>query len=312
MSLNTASATAVLRGLTAKFNSGAERANPFYPTVCTSVPSTGADEQYGILGGVAAVREWIDDRNAKELRAADFTLKNKLWEQTQRIPKTDFKDDRIGLFSPVMEMLGQRAAKHPDKLLMDLIIAAESGACFDGQYFFDTDHVWGDSGSQSNDLSYECVNGDAPTAAEMKAAYNAAIYALNTFKDDQGELLNNETFDDATDGVVILCHQVQYQSLLDALTVRLGSTGGDNVVVTRRPAIKVAARMPANRFDVYLTNQPLRPYIFQEREPLSTDFVGLDDLEKKDVLFLSEARYNAGYGAWWTAVRTTLTTAAPS
>ena len=47
----------------------------------------------------------------------------------------------------------QRAQAHWAKLLSDLIIAAESTVCYDGQYFFDTDHSEGDSGTQDNDLS---------------------------------------------------------------------------------------------------------------------------------------------------------------
>ena len=34
-------------------------------------------------------------------------------------------------------------------------INGEATVCYDGQYFFDTDHVEGDSGTQSNDLSVD-------------------------------------------------------------------------------------------------------------------------------------------------------------
>jgi hypothetical protein len=33
----------------------------------------------------------------------------------------------------------------------------------------------------------------------------------------------------------------------------------------------------------------------------------LNDIETKDVKFMTEARYNVGYLAWWTAVLTTFT-----
>jgi hypothetical protein len=60
-------------------------------------------------------------------------------------------------------------------------------------------------------------------------------------------------------------------------------------------------------WDLYRLDQPFKPYIFQAREPLRRDTKGMDDIEFKDVKFMTEARYNLGYGAWWNAVRTTFT-----
>jgi phage major head subunit gpT-like protein len=306
MSLDTASAMVKLRSLTARFDNRVKAAQPFYPQLCTTVPSTGADEEYGILGNVPQVREWIGDRQFKELRAAKWTIENKLWEQSLRIAKTDIADDRLGMYSPALEELGNRAAKYPDALLFSLINGGEAAACFDAQYFFDTDHAWGDSGNQSNDLTYNCSDHTNPTAAEIKAAYNAAVKAMMEFKDDQGEFINDDIWD-ASVQLVIVCNHTLQQVMHDALTVMLNSTGGENYVVTKRPTIITSAKFTSTvKFDVYKTDSPIRPFIFQAREPLSRQMKDVDDLEFKDVKFMTSARYNVGYGAWWTAVRTTL------
>jgi phage major head subunit gpT-like protein len=39
--------------------------------------------------------------------------------------------------------MGQAAAVHPDELVFALLAAGFATACFDGQYFFDSDHPVG-------------------------------------------------------------------------------------------------------------------------------------------------------------------------
>lgn len=305
MSLDTAAAVSGLRGLTSKFDNAVRSTPVFYPTLCSVVPSRGADEEYGLLGRVPGVREWLGERNFKTLRAAKWTLENKSWETSVLIDRDDIDDDRLGMYAITLAQMGARAAKHPDKLLFSLINDGESSEAFDGQYFFDTDHSWGDSGTQDNDLSASAVSPTAPTAAELKVAYNAALVALTGYKDDQGELLNSDIVDEAQSLVIMTPPGQMHQAAHDALTVRLGSQGGDNVVIMR-PRIYASARLTGTaKFDVYKVDEPLKPYIFQARKPLQRQMKGRNDIEEKGVKFMTEARYNLGYGAWWCAVRTT-------
>ncbi len=310
MTLDTGVAVSRLRGLTAIFDSAVKAPKLFYPMLSSIVPSDGADEEYGMLGAIASVREWLGDRNWKTERAAKWTIENKLWELSHLIDRADLDDDRMGMHRLKMADMGRRAAKHPDKLLYALINAGESdslGTSFDGQYFFDTDHEWGTSGSQSNDLSYVAATGTVPTIAEFKAAYNAATAALMTFKDDQGELLNDEIFD-ANQQVVVVVPLALQQIAHDALSVRTVAAGGENFVITLPKIIATAGFTAGDeKFDVYKVDEPLMPYIFQAREALRRQMKNLTDIEEKAAKFMTEARYNMGYGAWWTAVRTTFT-----
>jgi len=310
MSLNTSSAVTKLRSLTQRFDHAVVAANPFYPTLCTDVPSDGADEEYGMLGAVPGVREWLGDRSYKELREANWTIRNKLWEQSLQILRQDMEDDRLGKYDPVAEQLGIRAAHHPDVLLMSLINGAESGECFDGQYYFDTDHVWGQSGTQSNLLSPTAANTASVTTAEFKAAFNAAIAALYGFKDDQGQLLNDEVFEQ-NDGsnLAVVVPAALRQTAYDALTAALATNGGTNVVLNRPRIITANSYTATTSFDLYKIDAPLKPYIFQRRTPLKRQLADLDNIKEKAVKLLTEARYNVGYGAWWCAVRSTFTAA---
>lgn len=305
MPLDTAKATVTLRTLTKKFDQRAASATPFYPTVSNIIPSDGADEAYGMLGNMPGVREWLGDRQFKELRAANFTIANKHWESSLLIKKADIADDRMGMYGPLMEELAVEATYHPDELLFTALANAEATACFDGQYFFDTDHAWGDSGSQSNDLTYAAATGTTPTAAEFRAAFHQARTAMLKYKNDQGKLLNRPVSISMGQLLCLVPPDLELQAY-EGLTASILSNNSN--VVIDAPRIVVSPHLTdATKFYLFNLEGALRPFVFQAREPLSRQMKGLDDIETKDVKFMTEARYNVGYLAWWKSVLTTFT-----
>lgn len=307
MTLTTAQAQAKLRDLTATFDRSADAATPFYPTLCTVMPSDGADEKYGWLGSMPGVREWVGDRVFNQLRSADFTLANKTWENSLLIKQEDIEDDRLGMYGPILQDLAAEATHHPDELLFNALVNGESAACFDGQFFFDTDHVWGNSGSQSNDLSFTVASTSDVTAVEMKKAIRAAVKAMLRFKQDNGKLLHRPTLGRMSDLVVVVPPELRDQTY-DALESQLLGGGDSNVVIDKPQIVASAHLTSTTKFYVFRTGQALKPFVFQARRSLSRQMKGMDDREFKDVKFMTDARYNLGYLAWWNAVLTTLST----
>jgi len=304
MALDTAKATVVLRDLTQKFDNAVKAATPFYPRVTNIVQSGGSDEKYGMLGNMPGVREWLGDRQFKALRAANFVIANKHWESSLLIQKNDIADDRMSMYGPLMGQLAVEAAYHPDELLFETLVAGgDATACFDGQFFYDTDHAWGDSGTQSNDLTYNATDHTAVTAAEFKAAYHAALTAMLDFKNDQGKLLNRPVHTSFKNIMVVVPTELWEAAVTGLKSQLLG--GGDTNVVLEMPEIVVCPHLTsAVKFHVFTLGGMLKPFIFQAREPLSRQTKDLADIETKDVKFMTEARYNLGYFAWWTAVQT--------
>lgn len=304
MSLDTAKATVTLRSLTQKFDNKMRSATPLYPRICNIVKSNGADEEYGMLGNLPGIREWLGERKFKEVRAGRFTIVNKLWENSLLIAKTDIADDRMAMYGPLMEQLALEAAHHPDELTIEtLLVGGESTACFDGQFFFDTDHVWGDSGSQSNDLTYNATDHTAVTVDEFNAAYHAAWSAMLGFKNDQGKYINRHLFGSSKNLMVVIPRQLAWTAT-KALTASLTANGGSNVVLDRPEIVISPYLTDGAKFYLLNLGAPLKPFVFQEREALSRQMKGMDDAETKDVKFMTQARYNAGYLAWWNAVLT--------
>lgn len=307
MTTKTANALVKARDLTITFDSALMAQKPIYPMISHMVQSDGTDEKIGWLGSMPGVREWLGDRQFNTLRAADFTLANKLWESSVMINRQDFDDDRTGVYNPMLEELAKTAALHPDQLMLDLLPAGETTLCWDGQNYFDTDHVWGDSGSQSNDLTFDASNTAAISESEFKAAFRQAVNAILTFKRDNGEYFYNgalEKLSDLTLLVPVALRGVAHDTLESTL---LG--GGDSNVVIDRPKIITSNRLTSGvKFYVMYTGaRYFRPFVFQARKPLVRELLGLDSIKTKELEFMTEARYNVGYLAWWNCVLTTFT-----
>jgi phage major head subunit gpT-like protein len=305
MALDTAKATVTLRTLTQRFDNRLKSATPFYPQISTIIQSDGYDESYGMLGSMPGIREWLGDRQFKELRAGTFTITNKHWENSLLIKKTDLADDRMGLYGPLMEDLAIEAAYHPDELFFTALVNGETAACFDGQFFFDTDHSWGDSGTQDNDLTYAAATSTVPTAAEFRLAFHAARAAMLKFKTDTGKLLNRPVSTGLTNLLCVVNPDFEVIAK-EALTAQILSNNS-NVVVDAPRIVSSAYLTDTSKMYLFNLDGALKPFVFQAREPISRQMKGLDDIETKDVKFMTESRYNVGYLAWWKAVLTTFT-----
>ncbi|MEZ5743414.1 MAG: Mu-like prophage major head subunit gpT family protein [Sphingomonadaceae bacterium] len=84
-----------------------------------------------------------------------FKIENRKFESTVEVQRTDIEDDRIGVYGPLFEDLGRHTAEFPDELFAELVASGFASECYDGQFFFDTDHPvseapGGEVGSASN------------------------------------------------------------------------------------------------------------------------------------------------------------------
>lgn len=134
----------------AAFKKGLGLAKPMWQRIAMTVPSTTSTEEYGWLGMTTKFREWVGDRVYQNLKTHGYSIKNKTFESTVAVPRENIEDDQYGVFSPLMEQLGQDAAMHPDELVFGALLAGLTTTCFDGQYFFDTDHPVGLPGFEAS------------------------------------------------------------------------------------------------------------------------------------------------------------------
>ena len=104
------------------FNKAFEGQHPTYEKVATVVPSTSESETYAWLGDIPGMREWIGEREIQNLSGSAYTIKNKDFELTVGVDRNAVEDDKIGLYNPSIQMLGESAALHPDELVYGLLV----------------------------------------------------------------------------------------------------------------------------------------------------------------------------------------------
>lgn len=154
------------------------------------VESDKDSEKYVWLGTAPMLREWVGGRQPKTLREINFSVPNKEFEATLEIPLDWIRRDKTGLIMMRVNQLIESARNHDAELLSTLVNAADSALCYDGQYFFDTDHQEGNSPVQSNKVSVDITTTTAPTAAEFETGILKATETMLGFQDDQGRPTN--------------------------------------------------------------------------------------------------------------------------
>lgn len=273
------------------------------PGVSAMFESNQESETYKWLGMAPAMREWVGGRLAKGFRENGITIANKTFEATMEVLVDEMRRDKTGQIMTRVRELADRVNAHWAKLLSSLIIAAEAGACYDGQYFFDTDHSEGDSGTQDNDITNNITTTTAPTASEMESSILLATQAILGFKDDQGEPMN----EDARSFLVMV--PVPYMAAATAAlknpvivdgsgarTNTIASMGGFTYELAVNPRLSWTTK-----FAVFRTDGQTKPFIRQEEQGIQVDAIAegseLEFKENKHHYGVKAVR-NVGYGYW--------------
>lgn len=132
---------ALQQGFNAAFLQGFGSTTPTWSSVAMRVPSTADIENYGWMKELPGMREWVGQRVVHNLEASGAQLKNKNYEHTIGVDRNNIEDDKLGIFGPMFSMQGEIVARHPDELVWGLLPTGFATKGFDGQYFFDSDHV---------------------------------------------------------------------------------------------------------------------------------------------------------------------------
>jgi phage major head subunit gpT-like protein len=154
MLVNRQSISDMFRGFQVIYQQAWDQAPSQYAQFVTTVNSGTSEEEYGWLGTMPRFREWLGDRVVQSLKTGSYTIKNKPFELTIGVDRDHIEDDKIGMYTPMVKQLGSEAKTHPDELVFPLLANGFNATCWDGQYFFDTDHpvelADGSMGSWSN------------------------------------------------------------------------------------------------------------------------------------------------------------------
>lgn len=286
--------------------------------VANMFPSDQASEQYGFLGMSPTMREWIGGRNAKGLRVNSYAIANKHYEATLEIAKKDARRDKTGQIMVRVQEFADRSITHWASMLSTLILNGASTVCYDGQYYFDTDHSEGDSGTQSNSISVTlsglpaAVHGTttAPSVEEMQQCILKAIAQIISFKDDQGEPMN----ENAREFDVIVPVSL-YLTALAACNMSNVKALPNNLNPNEIPELKINVRMNprlgswTTKFAVFRVDSPIKGLICQSEQgvELKAKAEGSEyEFDNDAWQFGIDSWRNVGYGYWQRACQVTM------
>ncbi len=283
------------------------------------VGSNSASETYAGLQVPPVMRKWLSGRSPKELREDSITIVNDEYEASIIIPKRFMRRDKIGAIDPIIQGLADRSVQHWRSLIATLIVNAQSTNCYDGQYFFDTDHPIGDTGStQSNDISadistYPVVKAGTTTNPSVEEASFALLDGINqilSLKDGEGEPMNEDVSD-----FVVVCPLSLRAALAAAVGGAPASTSGapealralgTNIQVVGTPRLSSWI----TKFAVFAADVPNRPFIMQEEpeaEEVNVKAEGSDfEFDHNAHQYGVSASRGVGYGAPQSACLVTL------
>lgn len=290
------------KGLRSEFFARFDAVTTYYPDLTTRIQSNTDTETYKWLGSVPRMREWGTGRLAKGLGTESYSVENLKYESTLEVDRDEISDDKTGQIRIRIAELALRAASHKDYLIAQLLLNGATAGfnSYDGVSFFHDAHVSGASGAQDNKLTSVAVDVNSPTTEEFKTALTEGIGQMLAFKDDQGEPMSL-----SATGLVCVVPTTMYLRALEAVSAAVtGSTS--NIVQGAARIIAFPWLTDPSRWYLLKTDGIIRPFIFQDREPV--EFTALTEesdegFRREKFLYGVRGRYRLAYGYWQFAIR---------
>lgn len=296
MLVNAENISNVFISLKTTFNNALQNAPSTWNKIAMLVPSGAKQNNYDWLSTFPRMRKWMGEKAVKALAAFNYNIVNDDWEATVEVNRNDIEDDQLGIYKPQAEMAGVSAKQLPDEIVSALVNGGFATRCYDGQFFFDTDHPIanpdGTTGSLSNrgTIALSCAS-----LAAAQGSLGVADTTLMEMVDDQGRPLGIA-------GTVLLVPPALKQTANTLMTTDRLEDGKPNpfkgafeVVVDQRLTSRTA-------WFLLDTSKPVKPFIYQERKaPVfvqQTDPQADDVFNRKMFKFGAEARAAGGYGFW--------------
>jgi len=269
------------KGLLTNFFEGYNSVPTNWEKVATKVPSTARSENYSWIGSIPRMRKMNGERIPKKLLEHTYTITNEEYEASIEVKHADIKDDQTGQYGIQAKSIGESAKAFPDELVFETLLPnGGSELCYDGQYFFDTDHPIGETGStQSN-------KGTTALAADG-VQFNVARTALRRMKDDFGRPTINRNMD------LLLVVPPELENVAEQLlNAERTSSGATNTYKGTAQILVVDWLTDANNWYLLNTSGVIKPFVVQERE-----FIPFEALEEgSEPNFMRKKNY---YGTYW-------------
>jgi phage major head subunit gpT-like protein len=259
----------------------------------TTVPSTGNLETWNWMGDLPGFEEWVGDRKMSGLEGFKLDVANKKWSNGLRLKNDDIKDDKLGLLAPQIQGLATKARRHRLDLMLKNLLngfdgdnypTVSNGLGYDGAFFFADTHKGG--------------NDNKMTVALDAAGLTAAELLLESMTTYDG----NDPLD--VHGTTLIVGPKLRATAEKLLTQERLANGEDNYHRGKYKLL-VSNRIRGTEDDYWFLadlSQPIRPFLFQMREEISTSALAGQDgnnsmpgFQRDESWFGAQARYNVAY-----------------
>lgn len=281
-----------------------------YERYATIINSNRDTEQYAWIGAVPKMREFIGERQVRDLKGYNHSIQNKTWEATIGVERSAAEDDQLNHVRYRVQTLAREARRHQDELCASALINAYTSVtgsattCYDGQNLVSASHP-----------GYSTQSNYGSTTTLSAAAVQAGMIAMQSLVDDQGKpwgirpnlLIVGPALEFRAREIIQSSIVVAKVGEGTAGTGATASTPYKNVLEGAMDILVVPYLIGSAAYYWYLvdTTAAVRPVIFQVRtEP---EFTALESQSEagfmRDEFFYGvRARYAVG-GGFWPAIR---------
>lgn len=270
------------------------------------VESTTAIEEYDWIGDVPGFEKWVGDRKLGDFGAHKLRVANDDWASGMRAHQNNFKDDKLGLFPLSVRQLAAKARRHRGDLCVKAMLngfdgnlypEAGNGLAYDGAMFFSTSHANG-SNKMTSALS-------ATALAEAERMFGAMTTA------DGKDPLDVE-------GTALIfgpaLRETAEKLVKNDMVPNAAGTASESNINKGRYTLIESRRIrgaQANWWFLASLNNPVKPFLFQLREDISTSAIlggqgtandSVPRFQKGQIWFGAEARYAVAPFAFQTII----------
>jgi phage major head subunit gpT-like protein len=283
-----------------RFKQAYNAVNPISTRLASTIPSGARGNVYPMHAKLAKLRQWEGERKIVNAKSYRYNLDNEKYELTLEVDRDDIEDDNIGVYSMVIDDMGQQSRLWPDDLVFAALLAGGTETAYDGTAFFSNSHT----------LGSETIDNLFASTALTADNFAAARAAMMEYSGEDGESLR------VRPDVILVppALEVKARKIVQASTIVESGAAVDNVLrglceVVVAPQLSTSAGGLDTTWYLLDTSRPIRPFIFQQR--MAPELVSLTSPNDEHVilrdkyLYGVKARGAAGYGPFWLAAKCT-------
>lgn len=272
----------VSKGLSKVFNNALSSHNKDYEKIATTIRANSINVEYRWLADMPGLKEWVGDRELKELSMYDYSIRKKDWEASIKVHRDVIEYDDLGIIKPQILALAMNVGEHYNDLAFGLL--EKNGNCYDGKKFFAKDH-------QINSVTFSNL-GERELNKENFLATKAEM--LRLYKENGAPLRIRPN-------TIIVPPELEGVANELFLADRL-SNGSTNILYKSVEVIVCELLTNPKAWYLLDTSRPLKPLILQINQ--EARFSAQDNPDNEAAFMRKEFRYgidtqdNAGYGFW--------------